>query len=449
MHRNTEETEKLARAIVDYALDRMRMDPPPLGRTVPSAELRARAGRTITAEGLGAAEALRIFTEVVGPAAVSTDHPAYLAYVPAAPTKSSILFELVVGASAIIGSGWIDGGGGIWAENEALRWVADLIGLGPEAGGCFVSGGSAGNLSALVAARHAAAVHRGNRPTRWKVVASQDVHSSVLAAARVMDVEVVPVSADRRGRLTGEAVAATLARSDPDGIFAVVATAGTTNSGVIDDLAGIAAICRQRALWFHVDAAYGGAALCAPSVRDQFAGIDRADSVVVDPHKWLFAPYDCCALIYADPSVARAAFTQRAGYLEDANAVLEWNPMHYAFHLTRRVRGLPFWFSLAVHGTDAYRSSVETVLAITRRVADAVRRRPNVELVAEPQLSIVLFRRVGWNDEEHDAWCARLLAKQVAFVLPTTWRGERVLRFCFVNPTTTFDRVAAILDTLG
>ena len=134
-----------------------------------------------------------------------------------------------------------------------------------------------------------------------------------------------------------------------------MATSGTTNLGVIDDLAGIAEVCRERGLWFHVDGAYGGAALAAPSVRHLFAGIEHADSFIVDPHKWLFAPFDCCALVYRDPEVARRAHTQHAGYLDPINEAGEWNPSDYAMHLSRRARGLPFWFSLAVHGTDAYR----------------------------------------------------------------------------------------------
>lgn len=448
MHRFDDSTGALARAILNHALARIGMEPPPLGRTVPGAELSVRAGQTVTARGIGGEQALRVFTDIVARHSIATDHPAYLAYVPTAPTKASILFDLVVAASSIIGSGWIDGGGAIWAENEALRWTADLIGFGPKAGGCFVSGGSAGNLSALVAARHAAFEQRAGRPARWRIVASAEAHASVVTAARVMDVEIVAVPTDARGRMTGQAVAATLEGTESGGVCAVVTTAGTTSAGVIDDLPGIAAVCAERGLWLHVDAAYGGGALCAPSARSRFAGIERADSVVIDPHKWLFAPYDCCALVYAEPSRVVGAFTQEATYLEEANAVAEWNPMHYAFHLTRRARGLPFWFSLATYGTDAYRDAVEGVLALTRQVSDAIAAHPKLELVLEPELSTILFRRVGWTQREYRAWCGRMLDEQRAFVLPTTWRDEHVLRFCFVNPATEFVRIASILDTL-
>jgi len=451
MHRWDEDTAALAVAIVHHAENRI-ANTQPLDGPRSSAELTARAGPTVTPEGLGGLEALRIWTEVLAPATVSTDHPANLAFVPAAPTKASVLFELVVGASSIIGAGWLDGGGAIWAENQALRFIADLAGLPDEAGGVFVSGGSAGNLCGLAAARSAALERgRGERPPRWKVACSDDAHSSVVAAARLMDVDVILVPHDERGRLTGELLRERLAEVDADGLFAVSATAGTTNAGVVDDLAGVAEVCRDLGVWMHVDAAYGGAALCAPSVRNLFEGIGHADSLIVDPHKWLFAPYDCCALLYRDPSVAAGAFTQQAGYLEDVwdRERSEWTPAHYAYHLSRRVRGAPFWFSLATYGTDAYRDSVEGVLALTREVADEIRRRPSLELVLEPDLSVVLFRRKGWVADDYRALCDRLLAEQVAFVMPTSWEGEKVMRLCFINPRTTMDHVRPILDAMA
>jgi glutamate/tyrosine decarboxylase-like PLP-dependent enzyme len=140
---------------------------------------------------------------------------------------------------------------------------------------------------------------------------------------------------------------------------------------------------------------------------------------------------------------------QHASYLDEVNVLDTWNPMHYAVHLSRRARGLPFWFSLATNGTDAYADAVEAVLAVTQEAAEEIRRRPELELVMDPQLSVVLFRRRGWSSEDYSAWCERLLADGVAFLVPTAWRGERMMRFCFVNPRTTADDVRAILDTMA
>jgi len=452
MHRFGEDTARVADRVVEYALRRIAMDPPPLDGPRDEAELTAAAGETITANGIGGDEALRIFAEVLAPACISVDNPRFLAFVPAAPTKESILFDLVVSASSIFAGTWLEGAGSTYAENQALRWLADLAGMPQGAGGVFVSGGTAANLSGLVAARHAAAERRGGRPPRWRVLTSSETHSSVVTAARVMDVDVVLVPADDHGRIDGPAMLAAiegLPADERDSLFAVAANAGTTNAGAVDDLAGVAEICERFGLWMHVDGAYGGAALAAASARPLFDGIERADSFVVDPHKWLFAPYDCAALLYARPLEAAHAHLQDASYLDDVNVLDQWSPMHYAVHLSRRARGLPFWFSLAANGTEAYTAAVEKVLELTAESAEEVARRPELELVMDPQLSVLLFRRRGWTNVEYTAWCDRMLAEQVAFVVPTAWRGERMMRFCFVNPRTTIDDVRLVLDTMS
>jgi L-2,4-diaminobutyrate decarboxylase len=456
MHRYTDETEALSKAIVTYARNRI-ASPQPLDGSASGDELARRAGATVTPEGIGGEEALRVWSEVLAPATISTDHPSSMAFVPGAPTKAAVLFDLVVGASSTIAAGWIDGAGAIWAENQALRWLADLAGYPEEAGGVFVSGGSAGNLSALVAARARAAARLGRRPaTGWKIAVADSVHSSVATTARVIDVGIVDVPGDERGRLTGDALAATLDALGPDeaaSVVAVVASAGATNAGTVDDLAGVADACQHHGVWFHVDGAYGGAGLAAPSVRERYRGIERADSFIVDPHKWLFAPYDCCALVYRDPTAAYGVFRQEAGYLDTVNqpdaAWSEWNPADYAYHLSRRARGLPLWFSLATYGTDAYRDAIERVLTLTRETAAEVAARPGLELVMDPELSVVLFRRRGWGEADYEAWWRRLLEAQIAFVQPTTWGGEKLARLCFVNPRTTIDHVRAVLGTMA
>lgn len=454
MHQHDAATEVLTQAIVRYAVDRVRLDPPPLDGPRTLAELHAMAGKTITERGIGGLEALRVFGDVLAQACISVDHPRFLSFVPAAPTEASILFDLVVGASSIFGGSWLEGGGAVYAENEALRYLSDLAGLPEQAGGVFVSGGTAGNLSALIAARYRwrqRAAGRHDR-TRGLIVVSKGAHSSVASAGRAMDVDIVSADADEQGRLWLDALHSLvdgLSREDRDRVFAVVATSGTTNAGVIDPLAGAADVAEQLGVWFHVDAAYGGAGLAAPSVRARYDGVERADSLIIDPHKWLFAPFDCCALIYRDPMLARAAHTQHAEYLDVLHEEADdWNPSDFAHHLSRRARGLPFWFSLATHGTLAYRDAVEQTLAVAhgaaRRIADA----EHLELIMEPELSVVLFRRTGWGPDEYRAWSDKLLADGVGFVVPTAWAGEMVLRICVVNPLTTLDDIGLIIESL-
>ncbi|MGA1440009.1 MAG: pyridoxal phosphate-dependent decarboxylase family protein [Ilumatobacteraceae bacterium] len=453
MHRHDRDAESLTEAIVRYAVDRVRLDPPPLDGPRPVADLRLDVGSTVVPAGIGGREALRIFSEVLAPACISVDHQRFLSFVPAAPTEAAILFDLVVGASSIYAGSWLEGAGAVFAENEALRWIADSVGFPPEAGGVFVSGGTAGNLSALIAARWAwrhAAGDRHDR-TRGIVVASEGAHSSIAQAARAMDADVVLVPAGSAGKMTGVALAATLdglTPGDRDRVFAVVATGGTTNAGIVDDLAGIAQVTTAAGTWLHVDGAYGGAALVAPSVRPLFDGIEFADSFIVDPHKWLFAPFDSCALVYRDPRIAKAAHTQQAEYLDVLHGDDEWNPSDYAHHLSRRARGLPLWFSLATYGTDAYRDAVETTLEVARAGADLIRRSDHLELVVEPELSVLVFRRVGWDADRYRAWSDGELAAGHSFVVPTSWRGETVLRICVVNPLTTVDDLGRLFDSM-
>ena len=452
MHRLDASNEVLTQAVIRYALERMRLDPPPLDHPRSESELRATAGHTITPEGIGGLEALRVFSEILAPACVSIDHPRFLSFVPSAPTEAATLFDLVVGAGGMFGGTWLESSGAVFAENEALRWLADLAGLPASAGGVFVSGGSAANLSAMVAARH---TWRDGHPergvTRPLMVTSSGAHSSVKSAAKVMDADVLLVDADERGRGSGAAFAdavGALTTADLERVAAVIATAGTTNVGVVDDLAGIGAVAAEHGAWFHVDAAYGGAALAVPSARPLFDGIEQADSFVVDPHKWLFAPFDCAALVYRDPAIARATHTQHAEYLDVVTDRPDWNPSDLAYHLSRRARGLPFWFSLATHGTAAYAEAIEASIRLAVESAELIRDADHVELVLEPGLSIVVFRRLGWSRDDYFGWSDRILDAGLAFVVPTSWKGETVLRFCFVNPRTTLEDVRVILDSL-
>jgi glutamate/tyrosine decarboxylase-like PLP-dependent enzyme len=200
--------------------------------------------------------------------------------------------------------------------------------------------------------------------------------------------------------------------------------------------------------WLHVDGAYGLAALAAPGKRAAFAGIELADSFIVDPHKWLFAPYDCCALLYRDPALARAAHSQSATYLDVITARNEWNPADYGVQLTRRVRGLPFWFSLAVHGTDAYADAIKMTLGVAQQAAAAIKSRPELELLVNPELTVLVFRRRGWLAPDYDAWSARLLETGRAFVVPTRYQNEPAARMVIINPRTTLSDIEVVLDAM-
>jgi glutamate/tyrosine decarboxylase-like PLP-dependent enzyme len=437
---------RVVREAMDWAARRVVRETDPKTTARSAGELRLEAGRTVCPEGIGGQAALQVFVDVLEPATRSQDDPMNLAYVPSAPTRASVAFDFVTSAANVFAGVWETGAGAIFAENETLAWLVELLGWPGTAGGCFVSGGTTGNLSALVAARETALARRGSRPPEgWQLACTGEAHSSVRSAARVLDVTLIEVPGDERGRLTAARLEPVL-RAHPD-VFAVVASAGTTNAGLIDDLAGTANACTAHGVWLHVDGAYGGAGLAAPSVRDLFEGVERADSFIVDPHKWLFAPYDCCALLYRHPEQARAAHAQNANYLDQIDRGM-WNPADLAIHLSRRARGLPLWFSLATHGTDRYVAALEQTLDVTRTVAAAIRASSHLDLACEPQLSVLLFRRTGWDAMAYREWSQQMARDGVILCLPTTWRGETVLRLAFVNPATQAARVIEVLDTL-
>ena len=452
MHGVDQVTEQMIRSVLAYAENRLRLDPVPLdnGSRDPAALDAALAG-LIGEDGNDPDQVLGAYAAIVAPAVISADSPRFLGFIPAAPTKAALLFDMLVSCASIQGISWLEAAGAIHAENQVLALIASRAGLPESAGGCFVSGGSAANLSALAVAREMAKRQDGTgQHKRWRALVSADAHSSISNTLRLLEMDALVVStADHR--LTGTAAAAAV-ESDPDpgSIAVVVATAGTTNAGIVDDLAGLADVAAGLGAWFHVDGAYGGAGLFAPSVRDKFAGIERADSFVVDPHKWLFAPFDCAALLYREPARARSVHTQDAAYLDVIHDHPgEWNPTDYAYHLTRRARGLPLWFSLSVHGVRAYSDAIEAAIGLARETAAEIAGRDYLELIMQPDLSVVLFRRRGWAHEQYTGWAQELLEEQIAFIPPSAWEGETVARFAFLHPHTPMDLVAGILDRMA
>ncbi len=452
MHGVDATTEQMIRSVLAYAENRLRLDPVPLdGGSRDPAELDVAVRGLLGDLPHNPDQVLGVYTSCLAPAVISADSPRFLGFIPAAPTKAALLFDMLISCASIQGISWLEAAGAIQAENQVLRLIADRAGLPAGAGGCFVSGGSAANLSALVVAREMAkrAAGPGAAGRRWRVAVSTDAHSSIASTLRMLEMDPLTVRTDDH-RLTGAALRAAIeADGDPSSIAAVVATSGTTNAGIIDDLAGAAAVCRELGAWFHVDGAYGGAGLFAPSVRRAYDGIEHADSFIVDPHKWLFAPFDCAALLYRHPALARSVHTQDASYLDVIHDnPAEWNPTDYAYHLTRRARGLPLWFSLAVYGVRAYSDAIEASIGLARRAAAEIASRDYLELIREPELGVVLFRRRGWTPAQYTDWADRLLDDQVAFIPPSAWEGETVARFAFLHPHTTIELVREILERM-
>lgn len=443
----------MTRVMLDYVAERLLEAEAPLDGLADRAHLDEVLRGLIGEEGRDFRAVLDVYTEHLALTVLSADSPRMFAFIPSAPTKAALLFDMVVSAASLQGISWFEAAGAVMAENQALRVLADICGLPASAGGVFVSGGSAGNLSALVVARDTARRGRAeaglpDRPLR--VVVSDQAHSSIANTLNITAMSALVVHT-QDGRLSGDVLRAALdSVPDLDDVCAIVATAGTTNAGIIDDIAAAADVAEERGWWLHVDGAYGGAGMLAPAIRHRYDGVERADSIVMDPHKWWFAPFDCAALIYREPRLAKAVHTQDASYLdvihEDDSEI---NPSDLAYHLTRRARGLPLWFSMAVNGIGAYREAVEHSLEMAKYAAARLAERDDCEVLREPDLSVVLFRRVGWGPEDYELWSRTLLESQRAFVTSSGWRGETVGRLVFLHPATTTEMVDEVIDALG
>lgn len=456
MHKIDIDLIEMTLDVMKYAIGRISATEHPIGKPKKYEELKELVGETVTEKGVGGEYAFNLWKEYLSKANVPVDHPRNLAFVPASPTRAAIMFDLVTSASSIHGAYWMEGAGGIFCENEAMKWIVSLTGLPEGAFGVFTSGGTAANLSAIVTAREHWREDETYKREKGLIITSIGAHSSIKAMAKVADVDILLV--DSEERLTGADLRKTIDNLNfhqRKRLFAVVATGGTTNAGIIDDLEGIADICEKENIWFHVDAAYGGGALAADSVRHLFNGIERADSITIDPHKWMFSPYDCGAVIYKKPELAKNAHSQQGSYLDifKDEGAHGFNPTDYQIQLTRRVRGLPLWFSLATHGTDRYKQSVERGIELAQIAGKMIEEYPHVELVREPSLSCVLYRRKGWKPEDYTHWTYENHKKGFALVTPTKWKNgdtyETVSRFCFINPDTTEEDIRLILETMN
>ena len=413
----------------------------PIGVIGDKRSLDAQLAGSITDEGLGLDGAWQQFTDVLAPNNIGLDSERFLAFIPMSPSAAGVWMDAIVGAANFSAESWLEGAGAVAAENQVIDLLCDAAGMPPGSAGCFMSGGSIGNLSAL-------AVARDRADGRRMVAVADTAHASVDNALHILGLEPLLVPAGPDCRLNGPELRAAIGDRRDVGI--VVAAGGSTNAGVVDDLDGCADVAQELGAWFHVDGAYGLAALLLPEMASRFAGIGRADSFIVDPHKWLFAPAGSCALVYRQPHLARAVHTQHGPYIDvlrtddDAH-----NPCDLGYQLTRRASGLPIWFALALHGIEAHRTAIRAGLTMASAMADALDACPATHLVMRPELGVVLFRRDGWGADEWRTWARRLLDDGIAFVAPSTYRGEPIGRLVFMHPRTPPSIIDEIMLTLS
>ncbi|HEY5423280.1 MAG TPA: pyridoxal-dependent decarboxylase [Ilumatobacteraceae bacterium] len=412
----------------------------PVGVIGDKPALDAALAGSITDAGLGLDQAWQRFEHTVAPNNIGLDSDRFLAFIPLSPSVASVWMDTIVSAGSFPAESWLEGAGAVAAENQVIDLFCRTAGMPEGAAGCFMSGGSIGNLSAL-------AVGRERAEGRRKVAIADTAHASVDNALHLLGLEPLIVPTGPDCRLTGTALRETIGDRTDVGI--VVATAGSTNAGVIDDLSGCADAAADVDAWFHVDGAYGLAALLLPELRDRFDGLERADSFIVDPHKWLFATGGSCLVVYREPDLARQVHTQHGPYIDVLRTADDvFNPCDLGYQLTRRATGLPIWFAMALHGVDAHRHGIRRGIELANAMADALDADPMTELIMRPELGVVLFRRAGWERENWARWANDLLAAGIAFVAPTTHKGETVGRLVFMHPSTPLSVVEEVMVSL-
>ncbi len=375
------------------------------------------------------------------------DHPRYFARVPGPSSFAGVLGDwLATGFNALAAS-WGGGAGPARVELVVLDWIRELLGMPPGTEGVILSGGSLSNLTALAAARHA----------RGPGIAylSDQTHASVrrgLLAIGFSPAEIRTLPTDERFVLAAETVAAAVRADRADGARPafVIATAGTTNTGAVDDLVGISDLCAAEGLWLHVDGAYGAPGALCEAGRSVLGGLERADSLTLDPHKWLFAPYDAGILLVRHPGTLESAFRMRPEYLADVHT----DPGEVSFgdrslELSRRPRALKLWMMFRTYGAARIAGAVEAGIRLAERAQALIESEPEWEIVTPAQLGIVTFTRVGWDAADHAERVAALAADGFAAVTSTTLRGRPALRLCTINPRTTESDLGETLARLA
>ena len=401
-------------------------------------------------------DVLAAFSDRVVPNNFRPNHPRFLAFIPAAPTFHSMLGEFLCSGTNFFAGVWLEASSASQVELTVLGWFKEMLGYPTMANGILTSGGSEANLTALVAAR---TMLSWEERARAVLYVSEQRHWSVDRAANIIGLhpsQVRPVPLDAEFRLSPDALASAIAADRAAGRrpWAVLANAGATSTGAVDPLDALAELCQRENVWLHVDAAYGWTAVLTPEGRTELAGIGKADSLTLDPHKWLAQTYEAGCVLVRDGSRLLAAFTIRPEYMQDVEpAADEVNFCDLGLALTRRFRALKIWLSMQVLGLGWYRRLVEHCCRLAELGQRLLEEAGGFEVLSR-RLSIVCFRQIpgGMTEAQTDAWNLALverLRKTGRVFLSSTRLGERVyLRFCFVNWRTTTADVEEIVRLL-
>ena len=460
--RETQMEQEVERAAVRFVCDlfernRTLSDGPVINEPEP-AHLEELAARGIPAVGRPLEEVVREMERDVIGYGYNADHARFMGFVPGPTSAISWLGDMISAGYNRHAGSVANYPAGHAVEEGLIRWLCDRAGFPAGASGTFVSGGSMANFTACVAARDTVLDER-DWPSAVAYVSTQ-AHSSVAKGLRMMgvtDARIRTIDVDEGFRMKTDALAAAIAADRRAGLapFMVIATAGTTNTGSVDPLPQVADICRREGLWMHVDGAFGASVLLT-RYRDMLKGIERADSLSWDAHKWLFQTYSCSMLLVRDERTLLKSFSAHPEYLADLEGDESLvNPWDLGPELTRPARGLKLWFTLQVMGADGMADYIEHGFDLARWAEEELRATPEVEIVSPAQMAMVNFRfaPAGTSEEERDEICARAAARMrasgYAGVFTTELSGKKVLRLCAIHPRTHEGEIREVVRRLA
>lgn len=446
--------------VVDWIVDRIAtLRPTTLGQELSREETEKLLREPMPEEPTGFDEVFDTYARDVAPHAYQLDHPRFFAFIPSAPNFVSILASALVAGTNVFAGTWLESSGPSQVELVVIDWFKQMLGLPASTAGLLVSGGSVANLTGLAVARRA---KLNDNPDRAVVYFSDQTHTSVDRGLRILGLgerNVRRIPSDKAFRLDTEKLGSQIRRDREAGLrpFAVIANAGTTNTGAIDPLAEIARIARDESLWFHVDAAYGGFAALTERGRKLLAGIEQADSVVLDPHKWFYCPFGTGCVMVRGGRLMRETFRILPEYMRDvAREEREVNFCDYGFELTRSFRALKVWMTVKTYGARRLREVIDHCLDLTEYAAELFQRSPSLEIITHPSLGVFTFRYApkalrARSDPEallnrlNEKLLARIISSR-RLMLSSTRLGDRyVLRFCVLNHRTRKDDVEEAL----
>ena len=444
---------ELGQAALDAVLERLEgLASDPAWRGASRAELEPLLREPPPERGRPHLEVLGRAVRDVLPVAGRVDHPRFFAFVPSSPTWPGVIADFLGAGFNTFQGTWLGAGGPSQLELVVTDWFREWVGYPPGAGGLFTSGGSAASLDALVAARE----HAG-APERPAVIMGDQSHSALERAARIVGVRpagIRKVPSDDLFRVRLDALEEAIHQARNGGFtpIAVCANAGATNTGAVDPLDAMADLCERERIWLHVDGAYGGFAVLSERGRALLRGLERADSITLDAHKWLFQPFEAGCVLVKDVRTLEAAFSVHPEYLQDTRLGMEHvNFADRGLQLTRSFRALKVWMSVQTFGMAAFRAAVARGIELADRAAERVRASASLELLSPPSLGVVCFRvNPGGLPEDaletlNEDVQARIIGSGIAMMSSTRLRGTYALRFCIMAHHTTWKDVE---DTL-